>query len=36
VFEAGGYAYGAFVMNDLVTGLQSGDPAWVNASDGCP
>lgn len=36
VFEAGGYAYGAFVMNDLVTGLQSGDPNWVNAGDGCP
>ncbi len=36
VFEAGGYAYGAFVIDDLVLGLQSGDPAWVDDPDGCP
>jgi len=36
VFEAGGYAYGALVVDDLVLGLQSGDPAWVSGADGCP
>lgn len=36
VFEAGGYAYGAVVVNDQVLGLQSGDPDWVRATEGCP
>ena len=36
VFEAGGYAYGALVVDDLVLGVQSGDPAWVGDPDGCP
>jgi hypothetical protein len=36
VFEAEGYAYGALVVDDLVLGLQSGDPAWVGDPDGCP
>lgn len=36
VFEAGDYAYGALVVNDQVLGLQSGDPDWVNAAEGCP
>ena len=36
VFQAGGYAYGALVVDDLVLGLQSGDPAWVSYPDGCP
>lgn len=36
VFEAGGYAYGALVIDGMVLGLQSGDPAWVRYSDGCP
>jgi hypothetical protein len=36
VFEEGGYAYGALVFDDLVVGLQTGDPAWVTDPDGCP
>jgi hypothetical protein len=36
VFEAGGYAYGALVIDDLVLGVQTGDPAWVTDIDGCP
>jgi hypothetical protein len=36
VFESGGYAYGALVVDDLVLGLQSGDPAWVGEPEGCP
>jgi hypothetical protein len=36
VFEEGGFAYGVFVLDDLVLGLQSGDPAWVTNPDGCP
>jgi hypothetical protein len=36
VFEAGGYAYGALVIDGMVLGLQSGDPAWVSYPDGCP
>jgi len=36
VFEAGGYAYGALVADDLVLGLQSGDPGWVSDVEGCP
>jgi hypothetical protein len=36
VFEAGGHAYGALVLDGLVLGLQSGDPAWVSSPDGCP
>jgi hypothetical protein len=36
VFESGGFAYGALVVNDMVLGLQSGDPAWVSDGDGCP
>jgi hypothetical protein len=36
VFEQDGYAYGAFVLDDLVLGLQSGDPAWIADPDGCP
>ena len=35
VFEAGGFAYGAFMSADTVIGLQSGDPAWVDDPDGC-
>ena len=35
LFEAGGFAYGAFVAADIVIGLQSGDPAWVDDPDGC-
>jgi hypothetical protein len=35
-FEADGVAYGVLVFDDLVTGLQSGDPAWVGYQDGCP
>jgi hypothetical protein len=35
VFESGGYAYGALVFGDLVTGLASGDPTWVGYHDGC-
>ena len=36
VFEAGGYAYGALVTDDMVLGLQSGDPGWVSDTEGCP
>lgn len=36
VFEAGGFAYGALVVDDMVYGLQSGDPDWVSGADGCP
>jgi hypothetical protein len=36
VFESGGYAYGALVVDDLVLGLPSGDPAWVGEPEGCP
>jgi hypothetical protein len=36
VFEAGGFAYGALVVDDMVLDLQSGDPAWVTNIDGCP
>lgn len=36
VFAAGGYAYGALVADDMVLGLQSGDPAWVSDVEGCP
>lgn len=36
VFEEGGYAYGALVVDDLLLGLQTGDPAWVTDIDGCP
>jgi hypothetical protein len=36
VFEAGGYAYGALVVDGMVYGLQSGDPGWVSAAEGCP
>jgi hypothetical protein len=36
VFESGGSAYGALVVDDMVLGLQSGDPAWVGEPDGCP
>jgi hypothetical protein len=35
-FEADGVAYGALVFDDLVTGMQSGDPAWVGYQEGCP
>ena len=34
MFEAGGYAYGALVLDDMVLGLHSGDPGWVDP-DGC-
>ena len=36
VFETDGGAYGATVVDDMVLSLQSGDPAWVGADDGCP
>ena len=36
VFEADGGAYAAVVADDMVMSLQSGDPAWVGADDGCP
>ena len=36
VFESGGFAYGALVVNDMVLGLQSGHPAWVGYDEGCP
>ena len=35
VFEAGGYAYGALVLDDMVLGLHSGDPGWVDDADDC-
>lgn len=36
VFESGGYAYGVVVVDGMVYGVQSGDPAWVGDLDGCP
>jgi hypothetical protein len=36
VFEAGGFAYGALVADDMVLTLLSGDPAWVSDAAGCP
>ena len=36
VFESGAYAYGVLVSDDMVLGLQSGDPAWVGDPEGCP
>lgn len=35
-YESGGFAYGVLVADDLVLGVQSGDPAWVGNPDGCP
>lgn len=35
VFEQGGVAYGALVVDDMVLNVASGDPAWVT-TDGCP
>ena len=36
LYEAGGSAYGVFVTDDMVLNLQSGDPAWLSAAQGCP
>jgi hypothetical protein len=36
VFEAGGHAYGMTVTDELVLGRESGDPAWLSHTDGCP
>jgi hypothetical protein len=36
VFESGGSAYGALVVGDLVLDLEAGDPAWIDAAEGCP
>lgn len=35
MFESGGFAYGAVVPDDLVLGLKSGDPTWVDRPEGC-
>lgn len=35
-FEQDGFAYGVLVSNDQILGVQSGDPAWVNSTTGCP
>jgi hypothetical protein len=36
IYEADGFAYGVFVADDMVLNLQSGDPAWLSAAQGCP
>jgi len=35
VFESGGYAYGAVVVDDQVLDLVSGDPAWIARAADC-